>query len=201
METVKELDKRIAKFAIYGQNLHYQIDALRILALDNDTVLPELARVQAAYAALPTQHGELTRRRVLAHIAELQAEAAALRPEYERLSAEYDVAQAEVAAWRQAENRNRRPDMIGEYMRQGHELSERTRPIFAAYEVAKLHLSRPYLVAQNLYGVGLDGSDFERHVTRTKEAYRKLPCTQAAYEAAAQQAGAKAAEHWRKLSG
>jgi uncharacterized small protein (DUF1192 family) len=189
--TTAELDARIAALRNRVETLRAELSQSYIAAIEDPEQLRRAMLAQGELLAIPTQIGELTRRRVLAHLTELAAEVAALMPEYERIDA-LDTERREAAiAWR-----NRRlgqtPTMLDGYAREGHALDEQYRGVSEMLERQRLQIQARYTWAANTYGVGLDGSDFERWATGRRANY-PLPHTEAAWQAAAARIGQEAA--------
>jgi uncharacterized small protein (DUF1192 family) len=181
--TTAELDARIAALRNRVETLRAELSRGYIAAIEDQSQLQRAITAKAELEAIPAQIGELTRRRVLAHLAELRAEIAALMPEYERLDALDTERREAVTAWR-----NRRlgqtPTMLDGYAREGHALDEQYRGVSEMLERQQLQIQARYTRAANTYGVGLDGSDFERWATGRRANY-PLPHTEAAWQAAA----------------
>jgi hypothetical protein len=197
MDTTTELDARLATLRAEVETLRRELDALRVAAADDPDIFAQLPALQARLQAYPAIVGDLTRRRVLAHLAELKAEADDLRPEYERLDALDTARRAAVTTWRK-DPRGKVPATQTAYLAEGAAIDAEYAGVTAAFDRARLALQTFYVRAAKEYGVGLDGSAFESWATGRRNNY-PLPHDRGAWEAAARQRG-QAAER-RALQG
>ena len=190
MDTTNELDARLAALRAEIEGLRRECNEVRAAALDDPDMYGQLPALQTRLNAYPAQVGELTRRRVLAHLAELRAAAAAARPEYDRLDALDTERAAALATWRK-DPRSRVPAALDAYWRDGRAIDAQYKGVAVAYELKMQALRGCYHKAAQLYGVGLDGSDEERAANRQYPS--PLPYSQAAWEAVANKIGQDAA--------
>jgi hypothetical protein len=193
-QTSQELDALLAARRARAEVLRQELSFGYIAALEDPEQMKRAIVAKAELEAIPTQIGELTRRRVLARLAELRAAAEELRPDWEALDAAHTEYHEAFVAW-QNERLKQIPATMDAYQRRGHELSDAYRPQAVVWETCKLKMQMFYVWAANEYGVGLDGSDFERWATGKRNNY-PLRHDEAAWNEAAQRAGQEAA---RKL--
>lgn len=189
--TTTELDERIEALLVRRVALAALINAAHVDALQDPERLMSAALLREEFRAIPAQIGELTRQRVLAHLAELRDQAAKLRAEYEPLVAEYEAAADRAIEWRK-QRRKVQLHELGDLMRDGFELDHANRSVATAYELARARLQAVYTTAAAQYGCGLDGSDFQAWATGRVNNI-PLPCDSAAWAAVAVKRGKEAA--------